>query len=789
MKILTRYILREVISHALIGAAVFTFVIFMRDIGRILELVVRASAPLFTVGEILVYTLPMTLTVTVPMGVLVGILIGLGRMAGDSEVTAMRAAGCGVGLFARVIFIFAVAAWAFAMLNSTVLAPRAAAALAQMQEDLRMTQAALEVQPRVFYEDLPNRVLYVQDSAVSNGVARWQGVFLADMTDPAAPLVTLAAEALALPQDQGSVRLHLRNGAHHESLPRREDLYQVFGFEQSDISVPLPPARELRQARELAPAVRMTTSELWAQRYHADPEQARWYGVEFHRRLALPAACLVLALVGIPLGLSAKKGGKSAGFVLTILLVFVYYLLLLAGVSLGRQGQLPPGVAVWMANAIFLVGGVLLLWRVDRVPLEVGSVRGLFRGLSRGLRRRLLRKARRQRQRGPVDEGDAFERAASRRRVFSARFPQILDDYILRDFGIYLGLILATLLVLTLVFTFFELINDIIRQQVPLRMVGEYMLMVIPSMVYLMMPLTVLLAVLVTLGMMQKANEITAMKATGISIYRIIVPVLVIAAVMSAGLFFFEQTYLPYANRRHEALRNVIKDRPAQTWLRPDRKWIFGQHSTIYYYEFFDPDRNQFASISAFQFDPQTFEITRRVYAVRAHWSSGLDKWIFQQGWTRAFHYPDDGSVTIAEYRTFDVATFDPLSEPPQYFRKEVRQSQEMSYLELRQYIRELQQSGFDVVRLQVQLHRKLSFPVITFVMAVLAVPFALSAGRRGALAGVAVAIGIAVLYWMTAGLFEAMGNVGHLPPALAAWAPSLIFGMAGGYMVLKVPT
>jgi lipopolysaccharide export LptBFGC system permease protein LptF len=88
-----------------------------------------------------------------------------------------------------------------------------------------------------------------------------------------------------------------------------------------------------------------------------------------------------------------------------------------------------------------------------------------------------------------------------------------------------------------------------------------------------------------------------------------------------------------------------------------------------------------------------------------------------------------------------------------------------------------------------VQLHKKIAFPLITLVMTLLAVPFALSAGKRGALTGVATAIGIAVVYWIVSGLFEAMGNVNQLPAILAAWSPDIIFALLGGYFLLKVPT
>jgi lipopolysaccharide export LptBFGC system permease protein LptF len=119
------------------------------------------------------------------------------------------------------------------------------------------------------------------------------------------------------------------------------------------------------------------------------------------------------------------------------------------------------------------------------------------------------------------------------------------------------------------------------------------------------------------------------------------------------------------------------------------------------------------------------------------------------------------------------VATFPGLSEPPTYFKKEVKQSSEMNYQELRRYIHDLQQSGFDVVRLRVQMEKKFAFPMITLVMAVLAIPFSLAAGRRGTVTGIATAVGIAVIYWTVSGLFEAMGNIALL----------------GGYMILKVPT
>ena len=195
MRILTRYILKEVSSHALLGVLLFTFIIFMRDLGRLLELVVRNSAPLPSVGEIFLFTLPTTFTITLPMGVLVGILIGLSRLAADSEVTAMRASGMGAGMFVRVISIFALAAWALGTLNTVYLAPKSAAALSALQDRLKSSQASYEIQPRVFYEEFKDNVLYVQDAIPSKGQSLWRGVFLADITEPVLALPARAETA------------------------------------------------------------------------------------------------------------------------------------------------------------------------------------------------------------------------------------------------------------------------------------------------------------------------------------------------------------------------------------------------------------------------------------------------------------------------------------------------------------------------------------------------------------------------------------------------------------------
>jgi len=779
LRIFRRYILSELVSHTLLGGVVFTFVLFMRPLPAILELIVRNSASGLDILKLFLFTLPNTLTATVPMAVLVGILLGLSRMSADSEITAMRAVGIGVFRFVRIVAILAVAGWLIGLFNSLYLAPKSAAALVRLEDSLKSSQAAYEVQPRVFYEDFRNYVLYIQDSHPGANGSLWHHVYLVDLSQPSAPLVTIANNAAVVSGNDQSLLMRLHDGSQHQTFPDNSNLYTISTFNQMDLPLQTGSTDDTHIGHLDSPILAMNNRELLARSHLPD---GRTYLIELNRRFSYPAACIVLMLVGVPLGLTSKRGGKSTGFVITILLVFVYYFLSLIGTTLAKQGKLPVITGVWLADILFAITGIFLLWQLSYggAALEffshVGSVIGQFVA-------KLIQRFR------PQKNAIGLSTVWRPRRVLKSRFPLILDDYVIREFLKNFALVLFAIIALSMIFNFFELLNDIVRNRTPLVIVGEFLINLIPYIIDSLTPLCVLLAMLITLSIMHRSSELTAMKASGISLYRIITPVLVIAAMIAVGLFFFDETYLPAANRRQEALRSVIKGRPPETFLRPDRKWIFGQQQEnaperIFYYRFFDPANNVFADLTVFEFQPDTFQLTRRIFASSARWDPQLNKWIFEKGWERTF-----SEDTTASYQTFDIRTFDEIHEQPSYYKKEDVQSQEMSYAELDHYIRDLSQSGFDTVPLRVQLNHKLAYPLITLIMAVLAVPFALSMGKRGSLTGVAVAIGIAACYLVVASLFEAMGNVNTLPAVVAAWSPDVLFGLAGSYMLLRTPT
>jgi lipopolysaccharide export LptBFGC system permease protein LptF len=142
-------------------------------------------------------------------------------------------------------------------------------------------------------------------------------------------------------------------------------------------------------------------------------------------------------------------------------------------------------------------------------------------------------------------------------------------------------------------------------------------------------------------------------------------------------------------------------------------------------------------------------------------------------------------------FRTFkgQTSTFPELQEPPSYFLKEVKQDKQMNFNELAAYIRELQQSGFDTIRLQVQFHKKFAIPLFAVIMALISVPFSFLAANRGATAAIGVSFGIAIAYWAVSQLFEQVGNVNQLPAVIAAWAPDAVFSLFGLYFLARMRT
>ena len=373
MRILTRYILGEILSHTLIGCALFTFILFMKELSHILEIVVRNSSTFSSVAQVVLFMLPNFFTVTIPMAVLVGVLLGLSRLAADSEIVAMRASGLGIGYFVRVASIIAIGGTLLGLANSLYVAPRANHAILEMDRALA-AQASYEIQPRVFDEDFRNFVLYVQDVRSGTGAANWRQVFMADVTDPTTPQITTAASAIVASNSAEDLIMRLREGSRHDMAPGQPQQYNISTFDITDM--PFAPSQQNEgHIGRLDTAIYAMPVSALLQRTHG-PDGKR-FQIEINKRFAYPAACLVLMLVAVPLGVTSRRGGKSSAWVFTILLVVAYYSLSLIGIALGRQNWIPAFFAVWMANILFTTFGAFLLWQMASGGRILNAIVGL----------------------------------------------------------------------------------------------------------------------------------------------------------------------------------------------------------------------------------------------------------------------------------------------------------------------------------------------------------------------------------------------------------------------------
>jgi len=773
MRILDRYIVREIVRHALLGLLIFTFVLFVPKLVRLMELFVRHSGSGSQILTLFLCILPGILVFTIPMAVLIGVLLGLGRMSMDSEIIALTSLGISRKRILLPVGVLAAVGVALTLLMTLVLAPRSLRALRDIETSLITSQISFQVQPRVFDERFPHIVLYINDVSASG--THWHGVFLFETSGESGSRITLAQDAIVIAEPAlGKLELHLNAGTTHEFQREHPDQYSVTAFERSDWPIEFS---SLTSAKERA----LTIPERSLRDLSRD-HGPRWRDarVEVYQRFAFPFACFAFALIAVPLGAQPRRGGRAAGTLLSVLIIAGYYLIFVVGAGLARQGLVTPFWGMWAANLILTLVGLALLPRMERYWSELTPLSFLarfiaFRRLLR--RRRLLLKTRAPL---PSENGDLLPEPFPRS---SSNFPTIVDLYVLRRFFYYFLVILAAFIFLLETFTFFELLDDIARHRIAFLVVVSYFRYLIPYLLYQLSPLTALVATLVTLGVLSKNNEIVAFKASGISLYRLAMPLLVCGVVLAGALLVLDYTYLPYANQRQDALRNQIKGKPPQTYTRPQR-WIFGENSKVYNYDYFDPTQKVFGGLSVIELDPATFQMKRRVFANRAQWLDTEKAWALETGWVRDF---SDG--TVEHYAPFKVTSLPELVEPPSYFNREVIQAFQMSWRDLRHYIDGLRLAGFDVSSLTVQWHKKIAYPLIAPISMLLAIPFAILVGSRGAIGGIALGVGIGITYWAIAALLEAMGGIGQLPPFLAAWSPDLIFFFLGLYFFLKMPT
>jgi lipopolysaccharide export system permease protein len=388
-KILHRYILREILVPFLLGLAIFTFVLLLARLLKLIELVVNRGLPPLRILELLGYLMPSFLEVTVPMAMLLAILIAFGRLSADSEMVAFRSSGLSLYQLVPPVATFVLFCSLLTFALSIVARPWGNRSLRWALFDIARTHAAAGLKAQVFNEEFPGLVIYAEQ--IDGKDDRLLRVLISDDRDPMQRNTVFAREGVMLSDAQSqTITLRLRDGSIHTTDAEGGADYQT-DFESYDVNLDLREALsglqdEDAKPREMAMSQLMAT--IAAKRDAGEPVESEL--VEFHRKFAIPFACIVFGLVGVPLGIEPARAVRSRGFAVSLAVIFGYYILLSAGQALAEQGAVPVVVGLWLPNLGFGALGIVLLRRAAREQPLLGE---WAHGFGDALRGRLARVA------------------------------------------------------------------------------------------------------------------------------------------------------------------------------------------------------------------------------------------------------------------------------------------------------------------------------------------------------------------------------------------------------------
>jgi LPS export ABC transporter permease LptG/LPS export ABC transporter permease LptF len=773
VKILDRYVIREVLLPFLIALLVFTFILIVPSMMQYAEAFIAKGVPTSIVLRAMATLLPSSLALSIPSALLIALLIAFGRLSADREFVAMQACGVSVARLLWPVGIISILGWAATSYVMLEALPDANQAFREITYKVLAQRAEGEVKPRVFFEEFPDLVLYVRDIPAAGG---WNDVFMADNTPGRPEAIYLVRHGrVILDSVKRRVEMVLEDGTRHVTNP--DGTYQVIKFERQVISV--SPERAFPRGGPQKGDPEMTIAELRERAAELEREGMSSHNqiMAIHRKFAIPVACLAFGVIGLALGATNRRDGKLGSFVFGLGVIFAYYIPLTLGPALAKGHLIPPWFAVWAPNIILSgVGAALFLWRSRAADQEFRFLRPQW--LRRSDKAVAIARDRR------IVEGATIGAPGSIGRLLPR--PSILDRYVTAMYGRVFALCALGLLAMFYISTFIDRSDKVFKGAATWGMMGAYLWYLLPQYVYYVLPMSVLLASLVTIGVLTKNSELIVMKACGISLYRVAVPILGAALLAGGTLFALEQTILGESNRKADSIKAVMNGVAPATLDMLTRQWVVGSRGDIYHYNYFDPKNNALMGISVYEFSNGMRSIVRRSYAERARYAPDAghpDAWRAEQTWSRELSPSGD----TRQFSTNPVTQF--TLEAPSYFGTRQPEPEFMSYSQLRVYIEQLRTSGFDVIAQQVALERKASFPFVTLIMTLLAVPFAVTAGRRGAMYGIGAGIVIAITYWVAFSVFAALGTGGVVAPTLAAWAPNLLFGAGAAYLLLTVRT
>jgi LPS export ABC transporter permease LptF/LPS export ABC transporter permease LptG len=770
---LDRYLIREIAGPTLVGFVGYTGFMLIRGLVLFSDLVFQSPDPLGDTFRILGFSLPHIVVLTLPVAFLLGLLIAFGRLSADSEIVALRAAGVDLPRLYRPVGVLALAVTATTLFLIQEAVPSGNHQLSEMRLRLMTFAVAQRIAPGVFSPEFAGKSIYVEGAAPDR--RSLTGLFVVDRSPEAdGERLTLAPRGqLEIDEEEGRLWLRLEQATSHHvgADPRKYDvsfgtvrllLQDTGGLHPGGVGRPREKLLREQRLGELLRTARVTAK--------SDVER-RLAWVEIHKKFALPAAGLVFGLVGLPLGLATRRGGRAAGFAVSVVIVLCYYVLLAIGEARAIDGRLSPALAMWLPNLLLTLFGLLALRRVrlDR-PLFPG-IAGVFAGPGRRLGR-------------PAPEESAPPAGARPEppALRSPRFGHLLDRYVAGRFLRVFSLVLSSFVAVYVLIDYLEFADDLAKVKPPARLLVAYYEALLPPILVDVLPFAFLVAALITVAGLVRSSEATAFLASGVSLYRLAAPLLILAATAGVILFLLAERVVPRASAESAALKARLKG-VAPPPVATSNGWVRGQGGRFFAVDAYDPRTRGIAGLQMIEVDPATFRVRVRAAAAHAQVLPGRG-FLAEQGWIRSF---TDGSDSL-------------FLSPPGRFLLEAPEAAEslvaiqanprqMTLAQLARFIAARRRAGGDVSELATSLHQKPATAVSVLLLTLVGLPLAFRFGRRGAVAGVGAAILLGLVYFFASGLFVKLGDTGALPPAAAAWSADVLFALGAAWGLVGVET
>ena len=764
--ILDRYLIKEAIPNILIGLMVFTFVMLMNQILVLAEILITKGVDFTVLFLIIFYSLPALTVLTIPMSLLLGILLTFGRLNSDSEITVMRASGISFYRLMIPVAILALSCWLICSYLMQVTVPWANYSLSRLIFKVATTNATSQLKPRVFYNNFTNMVVYIQDMPSKGNT--WRGVFIYDESQPDKARLILAKQGVVSKkeQDKEDLQIQLETGSWHEVNPQVPQDYTFVDFNENTIPLPTPGQFNMdipkNDREQTIPELKARIKEYAAKKFPTAELK-----VELYKKYSIPFACVVFAFLAIVLGFSSKKGSRSSAYAVSIGIILLYYIFLIGGERMGDAGRISPLLAAWAANISLGGLGVFLFIKSNSI-----SFRKLLSHVSLFSRPILVRVT-------PDTTHEKRVRVVIRVRKFSWSLFTLLDKYIVREFLKNFALILIALVLIAELIEATQLVDDLFRSGAGFAVLLGYLKFNIPQWIFYVVPVTALTTTLVTFGLFTKNSEVIAMKSSGVSLYRISLPVIIVAIGLSGFAYWLQDYILPFTNKIAHNYKDAVKGNPRQSINTYERHWIAGTDG-FYNYDLYDLRKGKMFGFSVYQVDLKTYDLQKRIYAREAVYKD--KRWFLQNGWERIFEGPR------VRYQTFKHLQM-MLPVTPEFFTAEQQLPSEMNFNELKAYIMKMKQRGYEYIRFAVDLQAKLSFPTVSLILTLIAIPFSFTTGKRGTLFGIGLSIVMGIVFWFFLALTKSLGYLEILNPFLAAWTPNILASMLALYLLFKLRT